>query len=206
MLLNELEELKKKLSAENAAESLEKARKQYKDKMKELEENADPVEQLKQGEKLKSLPEKDTKVIVISLGKEATVVETNSKTNKVRVMSGAIKMWVDLDDLALKKASGKQEIPKTRNVTGIRSRAEMEVKGEIDLRGMASDEAIMELDRYLDSAVLSGITAVTIIHGKGTGALRKAVQSFLKGHKAIKSYRLGVFGEGETGVTIAELK
>jgi DNA mismatch repair protein MutS2 len=71
---------------------------------------------------------------------------------------------------------------------------------------MASDEAIMELDRYIDNAVLSGVPSITIIHGKGTGVLRTAVQSHLKHHKNIRTYRLGVFGEGETGVTIAEIK
>ena len=206
ILLNELEELKKKLNAENAAESLEKARKQYKSSMRELEENADPIEEMQIGEKLNSLPEPGSEVMILSLHKEATVTEVNEKTKKVRASSGAIKMWVDLDDLAQKKGALKKELPKTRNVTGIRSRAEMNVKGEIDLRGMASDEAIIELDKYIDSAILSGINQITVIHGKGTGVLRKAVQAFLKGHKAVKTYRLGVFGEGEAGVTIAELK
>lgn len=205
MLLNELEELKKKFSAENAAESLEKARKQYKNSIKDLEENADPIDEVRAGERLKKLPEKGDAVFALSIGQEATVVDVNPKTNKVKVLSGAINMWVDLKDLAAKNG-GKREIPKTRNITGIKSRADMEVKGEIDLRGMAGDEAVFELDKYLDSAIMSGITTVTVIHGKGTGALRKAVQAFLKGHKAVKSYRLGVFGEGEAGVTIAELK
>lgn len=206
MLLNELEELKKKFNAENAAESLEKARKQYKSAIKDLEENADPVEKTEAGERLKKLPEKGDTVIALSIGQEATVIDVNRKNKKVKVMSGAVNMWVDLKDLAIKKGSEKRKIPKTRNITGIKSRADMEIKGEIDLRGMAGDEAVFELDKYLDSAILSGITTVTVIHGKGTGALRKAVQAFLKGHKAVKSYRLGVFGEGEAGVTIAELK
>ena len=206
MLLNELEEIKKKINAENAAESIEKARKQYKTSIKELEEKADPIDEVRAGEKLKALPQIGENVIVLSISKSASVIETNPKTNKVRVMSGAIKMWVDLDDLAAQTGVSKQNIPKTRNITGIKSRADMQVKGEIDLRGMASDEAIIELDKYLDSAILSGITVITVIHGKGTGVLRKAVGSFLKGHKAVKSYRLGVFGEGEAGVTIAELK
>ena len=64
----------------------------------------------------------------------------------------------------------------------------------------------MELDRYIDNAVLSGISTVTIIHGKGTGTLRKAVQAHLRTHRNIASYRTGTFGEGETGVTIAEIK
>ena len=77
---------------------------------------------------------------------------------------------------------------------------------EVDLRGMNAEEAILELDSFIDSAVLSNIHQITIIHGKGTGVLRNAVQQHLKRHKNVKSYRLGVFGEGETGVTIAELK
>ena len=71
---------------------------------------------------------------------------------------------------------------------------------------MASDEAILELDRYIDNALISGLESIRIIHGKGTGILRKSVQSYLRTHKAVKSYRLGTFGEGEAGVTIAELK
>ena len=68
------------------------------------------------------------------------------------------------------------------------------------------EEALMTLDQYIDHAILTGIHQITIIHGKGTGALRTAVQQHLRMHPAIKSYRLGVFGEGENGVTIAELK
>jgi len=77
---------------------------------------------------------------------------------------------------------------------------------EVDLRGMNAEEAIIEMESFIDSAVLSNVHQVTIIHGKGTGVLREAVHQRLKKHKSVKSYRLGVFGEGETGVTIAELK
>ena len=65
---------------------------------------------------------------------------------------------------------------------------------------------ILELDKYIDNAVLSGIGTITVIHGKGTGVLRKAVQDYLRHHKNIKTFRIGLFGEGENGVTIAELK
>ena len=90
-------------------------------------------------------------------------------------------------------------------MSGLVSRGQRSVSGEVDLRGMASDEAILELDKYIDNAVLSGITTVTIIHGKGTGVLRKAVQAHLRSHRNIKSFRTGSFGEGENGVTIAEI-
>jgi DNA mismatch repair protein MutS2 len=77
---------------------------------------------------------------------------------------------------------------------------------EIDLRGMDSIEAITVLDRYIDEAMRGNLSQVRIIHGKGTGALRNAVQQSLKKNKFVKKYRLGVYGEGEDGVTIAELK
>ena len=80
------------------------------------------------------------------------------------------------------------------------------VKTELDLRGMMVDDACLEIDKFLDDAVLNGLTQVTIIHGKGTGALRKGVHEYLRGHRHVRSFRLGVYGEGESGVSIVELK
>ena len=77
---------------------------------------------------------------------------------------------------------------------------------ELDIRGFASDEGLMEVDRFLDEAVLGGVETVTIIHGKGTGILRKGIHEMLKKHRYVKSYRLGTFGEGEDGITVVELK
>ncbi len=88
----------------------------------------------------------------------------------------------------------------------VKTRASAPVQQEVDLRGMTVEEGIMELDNFIDSALLSGITLLTVIHGKGTGVLRKAVQERLKRHPSVKSYRLGNYGEGEAGVTIVELK
>jgi DNA mismatch repair protein MutS2 len=79
-------------------------------------------------------------------------------------------------------------------------------KSEIDLRGMMTDEAASVMERYLDSAYLAKLNTVTVIHGKGTGALRAAVHQALKRNKHVKSFRLGRYGEGETGVTIVEFQ
>lgn len=205
-LLNELEEMKKQFNANNAAAMLEQARAGYKRTLRELEESADPVSEKKtEGEKLSALPAAGDIVVVSSIGRDATVLETNPAKNKVYVMSGSIKLWVSADDLRVKKSAESTEIKKTRKVTGMMSRAQRTVSGEIDLRGMAADEALLELDSYIDNAVLSGLETVRIIHGKGTGVLRKAVQAHLRGHKCVKSYRLGTFGEGESGVTVAQL-
>ena len=77
---------------------------------------------------------------------------------------------------------------------------------ELDIRGMAADEGVYEMESFIDSAVMSNVGVVTIIHGKGTGILRSAVHKRLKELKSVKSFRLGVYGEGESGVTIVELK
>ena len=80
------------------------------------------------------------------------------------------------------------------------------VPSEIDIRGMESLEGVLAAERYIDSAIMAKLKTVTIIHGKGTGALRAAVQQMLKKNKSVKSFRLGRFGEGEAGVTVVELK
>lgn len=79
-------------------------------------------------------------------------------------------------------------------------------KPEIDLRGMNGDDAWFMVDKYLDDARMSGIRSVTLIHGKGTGALRAAIQRYLKSDPRVKSHRAGVYGEGDSGVTVVELK
>lgn len=207
LLLNELEDMKKQLNAENAAAVAQKARAAYKATVNELEKSSDPVRTKKAaGEAVTELNNGDI-VLIADINRDATVVDIKPKDKKALVMSGSIKMWVDFENLRLKsKSAPSAEFKKTRRVTGLVSRGQRTVSGEVDLRGMASDEAIMELDKYIDNAVLSGITTVTVIHGKGTGTLRKAVQAHLRNHKNISSFRTGTFGEGENGVTIAEIK
>lgn len=206
LLLNELEEMKKALNAENAAKLLDKARQGYKSTLKELQDTANPVEENTiKGEAVTTVNKGDI-VIVADLGRDATVIDVKNDKKQAYVMSGAIKMWVSFDNLRLKKKNAPStEVKKTRKVTGMMSRANRQVSGEIDIRGMASDEAILELDKYIDNALVSGLETIRIIHGKGTGVLRQSVQAHLRSHKAVKSFRLGTFGEGENGVTIAEL-
>ena len=206
LLLNELEEIKKGLTAENAATKAAAARASFRSTLKELEEASDPIVSKKNSGEVVTEISKGDIVIVADIGRDATVIEVNEAQKKAFVMSGSIKMWVSFDNLRKKKGSVSTEIKKTRNVTGLKSRAQRETTGELDIRGMASDEGILELDRYIDNALISGLETIRIIHGKGTGVLRKSVQAHLRSHKAVKSFRLGTFGEGENGVTIAELK
>lgn len=147
-------------------------------------------------------------VQIIDLNKKATVISKKDKNGNVEVQAGIIKTRVNVNNLRLleKQKINLNNAPVRRKVTGLKSNADREVSMDFDIRGMNSLEGILELDKYIDNAVLSGIGRVCIIHGKGTGALRKAVHDYLKTNKNIKSFRLGVFGEGEAGVTIAELK
>ena len=94
----------------------------------------------------------------------------------------------------------------TRGDGGHFERARRETKMECNLLGLTVDEAIQEADSFIDHAVLNGQSTVYLIHGNGTGALRAAIQKHLRGHRNVKSFRLGRYGEGESGVTVVELK
>ncbi|MGX8709185.1 endonuclease MutS2 [Caproiciproducens sp. R1] len=203
-LLNEMEELKKQQNKTLSAE--QKAR--LKAGLRVLEETADPIHGRKdEGPYVLPRPLQvgDT-VLLYDIDKQGTVLQLpEGNSQNVLVQAGIIQTRVPLSNLRLvqeKKGKEKRRTV-TRNVTG---RAQAKVTTELDLRGQTTEEAIMNVDRFIDSALLSGIEQLTVIHGKGTGALRAAVQQHLKRHPSVRSYRLGVFGEGEAGVTIVELK
>ncbi len=130
-------------------------------------------------------------------------VEAVSADRMLTVNAGLMKITVREDEVRLTDASkGKGAPPPKSAVTEPRMTA---VSPEIDLRGMNAEDAVITLEKYIDNAVMARLESVRIIHGKGTGVLRAAVHSSLKMNKSVKKYRLGRYGEGETGVTIAEL-
>lgn len=91
-------------------------------------------------------------------------------------------------------------------MTGVKRTRDDNVRSELDLRGANVEEALMEVDRFMDEAFLANLGQVHIIHGKGTGVLRTGIQEYLRKHKHVKSYRIGNYNEGGTGVTVAELE
>lgn len=198
-LMDEMDAAKKKnkMSAEDKAK--------LKAGIRSMENSADPVQQINQDNY--TLPRKlrvGDNVLIFDIDKKATVLE-EEKGGNVLVQAGIIKTRVPVKNLRLLKGTVQKPIKRstTRNV---KSKLNMRAVTEVDLRGQTALEATMELDRAIDSAILSGITQITVIHGKGTGVLRTEVQKFLKSHKSVKAYRLGTFGEGDAGVTIVELK
>ena len=141
-------------------------------------------------------------VEIVHLKTSGTVLTTPNNKGEVEIQAGIIKMKVHLSQLRILKPK-KQKKTTVMAKTGVMAR---NVPLEIDVRGQAIDEAIPDIDRYLDEAMLAGLHEVNIIHGKGTGVLRTGVQRHLKTHMNVKSYRLGVYGEGEDGVTVVTLK
>ncbi|MNP57887.1 Endonuclease MutS2 [compost metagenome] len=128
-----------------------------------------------------------------------------SGSKDAMVQLGIMKMKVSLDDLELQQSAPAAK-PKQKPVTGMKRTRDDNVKSELDLRGTNLEEALMETDRFIDEAFLANLGQVYIIHGKGTGILRSGIQDYLRKHKHIKSYRLGNYGEGGNGVTVAELE
>lgn len=146
-------------------------------------------------------------VFLVDLGKEASVLSGRDKRDQIEVQAGNMRMRVKLDRIRL--VEKKKTAPKTPIMTrnrGTESRMTASADNRCDLRGMTSDEAIFTLEAFIDSMLRTAISEFTVIHGKGTGVLRKEVQKYLKNCKFVKSYRLGVYGEGEDGVTIVTLK
>ncbi|MBR6764145.1 MAG: endonuclease MutS2 [Clostridia bacterium] len=142
-------------------------------------------------------------VEVVKSGVKATVLAPADSKGMVKLKAGIMNLTVNKKELRLVDAP-KVKLPEVQvNITRTGgASADM----SLDLRGMASDEALIELDQYLDHAARANLTSVTIIHGKGTGKLRDAVQARLRQTRAVKSFRLGRYGEGESGVTVVELR
>ncbi|MBR6808931.1 MAG: Smr/MutS family protein, partial [Clostridia bacterium] len=200
MIIYDLKRLKKNANVpDHEVNALRKKMESSIDEMSEgLKVNtasmAEPPKELKKG---------DT-VEIITLGTKGTVLEVPDSKGEVLVQAGIMKTKVHLSQLRLVKEKEKQK-PTTsvKTRTGAMDRT---VLMRCDVRGMALDEAMMAVDKYFDEAVLARLNEVTVVHGKGTGILREGLQRYFKTHGHVKSFRRGLYGEGEDGVTIVTLK
>lgn len=202
----ELDEMRRKMNEDEQAQEVNRARSELRRKLNESQSKVKAKQPEKPAEDKKSAREVragDT-VEIKSMGVKAEVVDVNPD-GSLNLRAGIMNVKLKPDDVYLIEGHAAKQ--KKQSVTLAGSTApRASVSPEIDLRGMESIEAVNAAEQYIDSAVMGKLKTVTIIHGKGTGALRAAVQQMLKRNKAVKSYRLGRFGEGESGVTIVELK
>jgi DNA mismatch repair protein MutS2 len=142
--------------------------------------------------------------MILNLNRKGTVLDMPDDNGDVQIQAGIMKIKAHVTQLKL--VDEQKELTQSAGssiVTGVKSKA---VSLELDIRGYNIEEAREKVDKYIDEAVIAGLHEVSIIHGKGTGALRKGVHDFLKTHAHAASFRLGKYGEGETGVTIVTLK
>ncbi len=143
-------------------------------------------------------------VELLKFGKQATVLSVN-KDGTLQLQAGIMRVSAKQEEVrVVEKQVVKKEVQVRKQAQ--RQLRNVPTSSELDLRGMTTDEAEMTLNRFIDQAMMGNLNSVTVIHGKGTGAVRKAVHLTLKRHKHVKSFRLGRFGEGEDGVTVVEMK
>lgn len=203
-IINELEKIKNEKNKKDFSNRVVDAKSRLRSQINKLEADADPVVKRKKKSNLspKALSLGDN-VLVMDIDKEGTIVSLPDSNGNALVRVGIMKMRVNINNLALtNKKTETQKIIKSVS----ESRATREVKTELDIRGFDTVEGIIELDRFIDNAIMTGLGNITVIHGKGTGALKNAVWQRLRSHKSVKSFRSGTFGEGEMGVTVIELK
>lgn len=183
-------------------QALEEQRAKLKDKMSKVESKLSA----KAEHKVPKTLVKGDRVKIHSLNQTGIVSVPPNKNGDVKVKAGIMTITVNIKDLSLDTSEEQLTYEPKKFATNISRKKRSNVSAEVDLRGMLALEAIDKLDKYLDDVYLAGVSPVTIIHGKGTGALRKAVHEYLRGNPRVKGYRLGQYGEGEAGVTIVEMK
>ncbi len=205
--MNELNELKKQKDSPDFGARLSEARAALRKGINSAADAANPV--IEREDKEYVLPRAlkiGDSVRIRSIDKIAEVLTLPDSNGNLQVQAGIIKTKVKLKDLELVDEQKKitEKLVSARRGSGDKEIVSM--RAEIDLRGQNGEDGCFALDKYLDEASMRGLESITVIHGKGTGALRSAVWSYLKGHPHVKAFRPGVYGEGDSGVTIVELR
>lgn len=202
-VFRELDDMKKHINDDEDVRRVNEARSELRRKLNRSEEALRPAPETVE-DKSSSRPVKPGDVVLIkSMNIKATVISV-SPDRILSLKAGIMNVSAKEDEVLLLEGGKAPERKSAPMKGGASIRAA--VPTEIDLRGMESLEAVAAAEQYLDSAVMAKLSTVTIIHGKGTGALRAAIQQMLKRNKLVKSFRAGRFGEGEMGVTVVELK
>ena len=203
-VFRELDEMKKRANEEDDAHRINEARTELRRRLNLSEEALKPgMNTVEDKNSSRPVREGDT-VQIKSMGMKAEVISV-SADRVLTLRAGIMTVTAKENEVLLLEG----EKPKDKKSVAASSAAKLRsltIEPQVDLRGMESIEAVAVAEQYIDNAVMAKLQTVTIIHGKGTGALRAAVQQMLKRNKSVKSFRLGRYGEGENGVTVVELK
>lgn len=205
-IIAELEEVKKKRDAKGFEESLSNAKRAVRARLRAESDMLDPVdEKLIDDYVLPRALKKGDTVVHKTLGTSGTVLADPDKNGNVEVQMGIIRSRMNSKDLMLDE-SEKVTVKGSGSVKKFSASVSRSFSPSLDVRGSLADEACDAVDKYIDDAQIASVKLITVIHGKGTGALRSAIWKKLKGDKRVKSFRAGQYGEGDYGVTVIELK
>lgn len=204
-MLKEIKEAKKKKNDEELNRAMEEVKKSLNIKLKKSKKYANKtVSPHKSNANINTLKIGQS-VLIIDLNDKGSVLSINKKDETALIQVGIMKITSKISNLVvLEDDNVKKEVMKFAPKRG--TMEIKDVKTEIDLRGQDLETALYETERFMDKSVMSGLHTITVIHGKGSGILRKGIQNMLKKHPSVKSYRDGKYGEGENGVTVIELK
>ncbi len=210
-LLDELAQIRKQKNKENFDKLSIDAKSRAKSSLNEMYNKANPVIEIKDEYKLPRPLKRGDSVFITDIGKDGIVAGEVDGNGIVFVQVGIMKTKVSVSKIRLNEESKVTYNNKKSNTSkvstkNVQSKSNRAIQLELDIRGQAADEGVCNVQRFIDNAVMSGVGLVTIIHGKGTGILRTAIHRELKANSSVKSFRLGVYGEGEDGVTVVELK
>lgn len=211
-LMDQLEQLKKEKDKEEFSKKVAEQKANYKKSLNDLYDEAAKLGSTEETYILPRALRKGDDVIIKDGNKAGILIGLPDAQGTCTVQLGIMKTKVHVSKLRLVEKevtfnNGKIKKPSgTVSQKGVESRATRKSAIELDIRGYTVDEGLYELDSFIDSAIMSGNKIVTIIHGKGTGALKTAVRNHLRKHPMVESSRKGVYGEGEDGVTVVELK
>ena len=200
----ELDEMKKRKNDDEDAQRVNAARSELRRRLNMHEDSLRPAAAPAADERSSREIRPGDTVKIKSMGMKAEVVSV-SPERVLTLRAGIMNVTAKEDEVLLLEGESAKKKTSVSAAAAATLRTAV-VASEIDLRGMEAAEGVLAAERYIDSAVMSKLKTVTIIHGKGTGVLRAAIQQMLKKNKAVKSFRLGRYGEGETGVTVVELK
>ncbi len=205
-MIAEIINLRKKNNDDEALKQLENLRKELKNKKDSAKRRVrNEISQQHKGEIPKNVIP-GTVVFVTDANANGTVLALPDKKGNVLVQTGILKMTVPIESLRLAEENESENIAKAYVSTKEFISKTATISPEIDVRGMYADDAVLKVDKFLDDACVANLPQITIVHGKGTGALRNAIHQMLKMHHAVKDFRLGVYGEGEAGVTVVKIK
>ncbi len=200
-----IKDMQKMLRQKNSGD-MEGKRRELKDKLSKADENLSKFNNKKNSHKAPKKLFKGDKVFIHTLNQSGIVINPPDTKGDVTIRAGIMTVKVNISNLSLDKTEDTPKNTAKKYSVGVKARKSQYISPEVDLRGLTVEEAVEKTDKYLDDAYLAGISPVTVIHGKGTGVLRSAIQEFLRKNPHVKDFRIGQYGEGESGVTIVELK